>query len=72
MSDGDTEKEAFERAKLVLQLMKNIVLNKDLLNIKNRLMETHREYNELMEKMKWELRKTLYKKKLKGSCDCIK
>jgi phosphate/sulfate permease len=72
VSCGDDEKESIDKADLVLQLIKSIALDPKLLDIKAKLMEVIRKLDELKEKEKWELRKTLYKKKLEGKCDCIK
>jgi len=52
--------------------MKDIAGNKELQRLKEKLFEKDREFDELKEEVKLVLRKMLYMKNLKGSCDCVK
>jgi uncharacterized membrane protein YciS (DUF1049 family) len=72
VSYGDDEQKSLDRAKLVLQLIKSIASDRTLLDISAKLKETNKRLDESKEAEKWELRKALYSKKLKGKCDCIK
>lgn len=72
VSYGDDEQKSLDRAKLVLQLIKNVASDPTLLDIRTKLKETNRRLDESKETEKWELRKALYRKKLKGKCDCVK
>jgi len=71
VSETENPKEANKRLELILQLLNNMRLSDELLKLKDTVDNAGRKLSPQREKIKRDLRRILYSKRLRGECELI-